>query len=87
MPTNQDEQELVVAPLRKGTTLSTQANEILDEMLKNDSNDDTASVEFDNKGVEGRVEKSLPHGWSVAAWAKYYWNQTWAAAGKVTKRW
>lgn len=56
-------------------------------MLKNDSNDDTASVEFDNKGVEGRVEKSLPHGWSVAAWAKYYWNQTWAAAGKVTKRW
>lgn len=68
--------------------LQEDAKKALDDLLKQ-SGDEKSSVsaEVNQECVQAEAEVELGKGWTAAAWARYYWDKTWAAAGKVTKTW
>ena len=66
-------------------TLGEQASAELDRVMAQDGCH--VDISAGKEGIAGEVEAELPRNWSVGAYARYYWNKTWDAAVRLTKKW
>lgn len=66
-------------------SLLEQAKREVDRQVQSSSHEVT--LRADASGATASVDVALGKGWDLAAWATYYWNQTYAWAVQVTKTW